>query len=88
VSEAVACAEQPYDGRVKRGDINLRFMPALGTDEALDYLVEIRTTWTESRSADVDERAARVRRELTKWGLEDFGVWIELLRAGWDQDFR
>src|SRR5262245_2082557 len=86
VAEAVGSVEEPYDGRLKRGDINMRFLPALSTDEALDYVVEIRTTWTDSRSANLEERVARIRRELSESGLENFGVWIEIPPAAWDQD--
>jgi hypothetical protein len=85
VSKAVACDEEPYDGSPQAGDVNMRFLPALSTDEALDYLVEIRTRWTESRATDLDERVARIRRELSELGVENFGVWLETPPAAWDQ---
>ena len=50
VSEALACPEEPYDGCLRSGDLNLRFLAALPSDEDLDYLVEVRTKWTPSRS--------------------------------------
>jgi hypothetical protein len=86
VSEALACEEEPYDGRLKRGDVNMKFLPALSADEALDYLVEIRTTWTDSRSANLAQRVARVRADLGELGLQNFGVWIETPQAAWAQD--
>jgi hypothetical protein len=85
VSEAVDCPEEPYDGRLRPGDINLRFVAALGPDEGLDYVVEIRTKWTQSRSENLQERTDQVRVALEKLNLERFGVWIELSQAGWAQ---
>jgi hypothetical protein len=85
VSEAVACSEEPYNGLLRPGDVNLRFLAALPLDEGLDYLVEIRTRWTQSRSEDLQERSDRVRAALERLGLERFGVWIELPHAGWSQ---
>src|SRR3954467_10766920 len=77
VSEAVACEEEPYDGSLQPGDVNMRFLPVLSAAEALDYLLEIRTRWTESRGSDLEERVARIRRDLSELGVENFGVWLE-----------
>jgi hypothetical protein len=85
VSEALACPEEPYDRNLRPGDVNLRFLPVLAAGEGLDYLVDIRTRWTESRSEDLQERSARVTRALEKLGLAKFGVWIELPEAAWSQ---
>jgi hypothetical protein len=85
VSEAIDCPEEPYNGRLRAGDVNLRFVAALRPDEGLDYLVEIRTRWTQSRSESLKERTDRVRIALEKLDLERFGVWIELPQAGWAQ---
>jgi hypothetical protein len=85
VSEAVDCPEEPYDGSLRPGDINLRFIAALAPDEGLDYVVEIRTKWTQSRSENLQERTDQVRVALEKLNLERFGVWIELPQAGWAQ---
>jgi hypothetical protein len=86
VSQALACAEEPYDGRLKRGDVNIKFLRALSADEELEYLVEIRTGWTESRVANLDERVARIRSDLGELGLKNFGVWVETPPAAWAQD--
>jgi hypothetical protein len=85
VSEAVACPEEPYDGHLRPGDINLRFLAALPLDEGLDYLIEIRTRWTQSRSENLQERSDGVRAALEGVGLQRFGVWIELPKAAWSQ---
>lgn len=85
VSKALDCPEEPFEGDLRQGDINLRFLPALTAHERLDYLIEIRTTRTQSRSADLDQRSGEIRSALTELGLERFGVWIELLDAAWSQ---
>ena len=85
VSEALDCPEEPYNGHLLPGDVNLRFVAALPPSEALDYLVDIRTRWTQSRSENLDERSARVREALGRLDLERFGVWIELPPAAWSQ---
>jgi hypothetical protein len=85
VSQAMACPEEPYDGTLRPGDVNLRFLPALPLRESLDYLVEIQTTWTQSRSDTLQERSDQVRDALDKLGLEGFGVWVELPQAAWSQ---
>jgi hypothetical protein len=82
-SEALDCPEEPYDGHLLPGDVNLRFVSAL--DEGLDYLIEIRTRWTKSRAENVQERSDRVRDALQGFGMENFGVWIELPEAAWSE---
>jgi hypothetical protein len=85
VSQALDCSEEPYDGELRPGDVNLRFSQALADQEGLDYLVEIRTSWTESRKANLQERSHRIRTALQKLGLASFGVWIEIPEAAWSQ---
>jgi hypothetical protein len=84
-SKALDCPEEPFDGDLRPGDVNLRFLAALPAQESLDYLVEIRTRWTQSRSENLEERSDEISGELRKLGLERFGVWIELLQAAWSQ---
>ena len=86
VSRAVACDEEPYDGRLRPGDVNMRLLSALPDDEALDVLIEVRTKWHESRSDDLQERSDSIKSALGELGLKDFGVWVELVRAAWSQD--
>jgi hypothetical protein len=85
VSRTLDCPEEPFDRNLRPGDVNLRFLPALPDQESLDYLVEIRTTWTQSRRENLKERSGQIRAALEKLGLERFGVWIELLEAAWSQ---
>jgi hypothetical protein len=85
VSEALACPEEPYDGELRPGDVNLGFVPALAVDEGLDYVLEIRSKWTQERSQNLEERTEQIRGALEKLGLVRFGVWIELPPAAWSQ---
>ena len=85
VSEALACPEEPYDSCLRAGDVNLRFLAALPADERLDYLVEVRTTWTRSREEDLQERSDRIAAALATLGLQRLGVWIELAAGAWSQ---
>jgi hypothetical protein len=85
VSDLLDCPEEPYDGHLRPGDVNLRFVAALPPDEDLDYLVEIRTRWTQSRSENLQERSEQIRAALERIGLDRFGVWIELPQGAWSQ---
>jgi hypothetical protein len=85
VSHALDCPEEPYDGKLQRGDVVLRSLAALPPDEPLDYLIEIRTRWTESRSENLQERSDELRAAIATLGVTDFGVWIELVDGAWAQ---
>jgi hypothetical protein len=85
VSDALACPEEPYDGELRPGDVNLRFVAALPPDEGLDYLVEVRTKWTKSRDEDLQVRSDRLATALTSLGVERLGVWVELTAGAWSQ---
>ena len=85
VSKALACPEEPYDGELRPGDINLRFLPALPLQESLDCVIEIRTRWTHSRGENLQSRSDEIRDALDRLGLERFGVWIGLSHAAWSQ---
>jgi hypothetical protein len=85
VSRAVECPEEPFDGTLKPGDINLLAVASLAPTEALDYVVEIRTRETDSRIANLQERAGAISSALAALELHNFGVWIELHRAAWAQ---
>jgi len=85
VSQALDCPEEPYDGQLRPGDVNLLFSATLSREEGLDYLIEIRTRWTQSRSENLQRRSDQIRAALTGLGLERFGVWIEIPHAAWSQ---
>jgi hypothetical protein len=85
VSRALDCPEEPYDGNLEPGDIVLRSLAALPREERLDYLIEIRTRWTESRSENLQERSDELREAVAAFGFTGFGVWIELVDGAWAQ---
>jgi hypothetical protein len=85
VSRAVECPEEPYDGALKPGDINLIVTASLAPTEALDYVIEIRTRRTDSRSANLQERSDAISSALGALGLRNFGVWLQLEEAAWAQ---
>lgn len=86
VAKNLGCAEEPYDGRLKRGDVNLIFQGGLTGSDSLDYVIEIKTRRAESRVTNLQERADGVRSALQKAGMANVGVWIELPPAAWSQD--
>jgi len=85
VSRAVECAEEPYDGTLKPGDINMIVTASLAATEPLDYVIEIRTRRTDSRSANLQERSEAISSALGALGLRNFGVWLQLQEAAWAQ---
>ena len=85
VSKALDCPEEPYDRELAPGDVNLQFSPVLADGEGLDYLLEIRTSSTASRQANLQERSDRVKDALEALGLRRFGVWLEIPEAAWSQ---
>ena len=85
VSRAVECPEEPYDGALKPGDINMVVTASLARSEPLDYVIEIRTRRTDSRSANLQERSDAISSALGALGLRNFGVWLQLQEAAWAQ---
>ena len=85
VSRAVECVEEPYDGELKPGDINILATASLATTEDLDYMIEINTRTTQSRLANLQGRVNAICSDLEALGLQNFGVWLELSQAAWGQ---
>ncbi len=87
ISVAVECPEEPYDGDLQPGDVELRFRSLGPLDRCgLDVVIEIRSKWFESRAADRQERVDRLHHEISgATGLEDFGVYLSLPVAAWSQ---
>lgn len=90
VSLVVECPEEPYDRQLRPGDVEIRFR-RLGPDDVsgLDLVVEVRSTWFESRATDRQERCERLRdliREAT--GIRSIGVYLCLPVAAWSQSDR
>ncbi|MFF9479217.1 hypothetical protein [Streptomyces sp. NPDC014733] len=87
VSEAVECPEEPYDGDLRPGDVELRFRPLGPYDRSgLDVVIEVRSKWFESRAANRQERVDQLYDGVAAaTGLEDVGVYLSLPVAAWSQ---
>lgn len=87
VSIAVECPEEPYDGDLQPGDVELRFR-ALGPYDrsGLDVVIEVRSKWFESRAGNRQERVDALHSGIAgATGLLDFGVYLSLPVAAWSQ---
>ncbi|NUW37489.1 hypothetical protein HTZ77_39735 [Nonomuraea sp. SMC257] len=87
VSKAVECPEEPYDGDLQPGDVDLRFRPYGPLDRGgLDVVIEVRSKWFESRAANRQERVDLLHEGIAgATGLDDFGVYLALPVAAWSQ---
>jgi hypothetical protein len=87
VSVAVECPEEPYDGQLKPGDVELVFRERGPHDTPdLDVLIQVRSKWFASRAEDRDQRCARLRDAVTDaMGPCSVGVYLSLPVAGWAQ---
>ncbi|MDX3657099.1 hypothetical protein PV646_07250 [Streptomyces sp. ID05-26A] len=87
VSLAVECPEEPYDGDLQPGDVDLRFRERGPFDSAgMDVVIEVRSKYFESRAANRQDRVDQlcvVIEEAT--GLADVGVYLSLPIAAWAQ---
>jgi hypothetical protein len=87
VSVAVECPEEPYDGNLQPGDVELRFRPRGPFDSsAMDLVVEVRSKWFESRAANRQERVDALCKAVGEaTGLAEVGVYLSLPIAAWAQ---
>jgi hypothetical protein len=85
VPRALACAEEPYDGTLKPGDLNLVMSSELTDLGALSVVIEVQTRRYPSRAADRDGRAAVIRRAVEDAYNGSVGVWLVLVTGGWSQ---
>lgn len=87
VSTAVECPEEPYDGVLNPGDVEIRFHPRGPSDVGdLDVLVEVRSKWFESRATNRQARCdaiCRATREAV--GSLKVGTYLSLPTAAWSQ---
>ena len=88
VSVAVECPEEPYDGALRPGDVEIRSCARSRYDSAgLDLVVEVRSTWTASREADRQDRCDRLRAAVVEdAGTDSVGVHLSLPVAAWSPD--
>ncbi|CAB4766277.1 unannotated protein [freshwater metagenome] len=87
VSTAVECPEEPYDGRLGPGDVELRFR-SLGPHDSsgLDVTIEIRSKWFASRAENRQQRCDAVLAAVTDvLNPLRVGVYLMLPVAAWSQ---
>lgn len=87
VSLAVECPEQPYDGVLQPGDVDVRFRPRGPYDSGgLDIVVEVRSKWFASRAETHQERCDRLCDAVVEAsGTREVGVYLSLPVAAWAQ---
>ncbi|MBF6176700.1 hypothetical protein [Nocardia blacklockiae] len=87
VSLAVECPEEPYDGDLRPGDVEVRFRALGPLDRSgMDVVVEVRSKWFASRADNRQQRCERLHRDIERaTGLENFGVYLSLPIAAWEQ---
>jgi hypothetical protein len=86
-SLAVACAEEPYDGMLQPGDVDVRFRRRGPYDSGgLDIVVEVRSKWFASRAETRQERCDRLCAAVVEAsGTRMVGVYLSLPVAAWAQ---
>ncbi|WP_067564030.1 hypothetical protein [Nocardia acidivorans] len=87
VSVAVQCPEEPYDGDLQPGDVELRFRERGPFDSiGLPVVIEVRSKWFESRAHNRQDRVDRLHSTVeAATGLTDFGIYLSLPVAAWAQ---
>ena len=87
VSLAVECPEEPYDGMLQPGDVDIRFRPRGPHDfGGLDIVVEVRSKWFASRAKTRQKRCDRLRDAVVEAsGTKFVGVYLSLPVAAWAQ---
>ncbi|WP_410657097.1 hypothetical protein [Amycolatopsis sp. lyj-112] len=87
VSVAVECPEEPYDGDLQPGDVELRFRQPGPYDRfGLDLLIEVRSKWFPSRADNRQDRVDLLRTSIeSATGIDDVGVYLSLPVAAWSQ---
>ena len=87
VSVAVECPEEPYDRKLKPGDVEIRFRQVGPSDvSGLDVLIEVRSKWFASRVDSMQERTDELCSAVAD-SLEGLalGVFLSLPVAAWSQ---
>lgn len=90
VSLAVECPEEPYDGDLQPGDVEIRFHPRGPRDVGgLAVVVEVRSKWFASRAETRQERCDQLCAAVVEAaGTPDVGVYLSLPVAAWSQGDR
>ena len=87
VSVAVRCPEEPYDGDLQPGDVDLRFRERGPFDsEGMNLVIEVRSKYFDSRAKDRQARVDGLCVAVTEaTALDDVGVYLALPVAAWAQ---
>lgn len=87
VSLAVECPEEPYDGMLQPGDVEVRFRSrGLYDSGGLDIVIEVRSKWFASRAENRQERCNRLCDAVVEAsGTANIGVYLSLPVAVWAQ---
>ncbi|MFD9699124.1 hypothetical protein [Lentzea sp. NPDC059081] len=87
VSVAVECPEEPYDGDLQPGDVDLRFRVRGPFDSTgMHVVVEVRSKWFASREDTLQARVDGLCAAIADaTGLADVGVYLTLPDAAWAQ---
>lgn len=87
VSLAVECPEEPYDGDLQPGDVDVRFRARGPYDSGgLHLVVEVRSKWFASRAGVRQERCDRLCDAVSEAaGTTQVGVYLTLPVAAWAQ---
>lgn len=83
---AVECPEEPIEGPLATGDLEVRFHPRGVHDVGdLALVIEVRTKHLDSRSANVRARADLIRDAVAGLTIGPVGVWLVLVEGAWSQ---
>ncbi|MFI9506899.1 hypothetical protein [Nocardia sp. NPDC052566] len=87
VSVAVECPEEPYDGDLQPGDVEIRFRQLGPLDRSgLDVVIEVRSKYFESRAWNRQDRVDTLHSLIDDVvDLDEFGVYLSLPVAAWAQ---
>lgn len=87
VSLAVECPEEPYDGMLQPGDVEVRFRPRGPYDSGgSDIVVEVRSKWFASRAESRQGRCDRLCAAVVEAaGTSEVGGYLSLPVAAWAQ---
>ncbi|MGV9803389.1 hypothetical protein ACWDTP_35590 [Mycobacterium sp. NPDC003449] len=87
VSLAVASADEPYDGDLQPGDVEVRFRELGELDVSeMDVVVEIRSKLAADRERNAQQRTDALTARLAEIsGLRRVGVYLIMPAAAWSQ---
>lgn len=87
VSKAVECLDEPYDGKLRPGDVTIRFHDVGPFDRFdVDVLIEVRSKWFADRAEDRERRVAQIHDAVAESiQVDQVGVYLSLPVAAWEQ---